>query len=97
MNVIISQAMANGLPVAATDHSGLPDQVVDGENGVVAAEGDPGAFAEKLLFLLEHPDLWPEMGLRGRARAKSRYDSQVLIARQLEYYASLIENGSNRA
>ena len=92
MNLIISQAMATGLPIVATDHSGFPDQVMDSKNGVVCPEGDFEALAEKLLFLIEHPELWPAFGRYGRKHAEEHYNSKTLIARQVECYASLISS-----
>ena len=96
MNVIISQAMATGLPIVATDHSGFPDQVLDGKNGVVFREGDFEALAEKLLFLMEHSELWPTLGHFGREHVEKEYDSKTLIPRQLEYYASAISTENSR-
>jgi len=96
MNVIISQAMATGLPIVATDHSGFPDQVVDGKSGAVAPEGDFAALAEKLLFLIERSDLWPALGRSGREHAEKNYDSKTLIARQLECYASVLSTAGER-
>ena len=90
MNTVVSQAMATGLPVVTTHHSGLPEQVLDGKNGGVAPEGDFEALAEKILFLMDNPNLWPEFGRFGRIHAAENYDSKKLISRQIEYYLKLI-------
>ena len=89
MNTVISQAMATGLPVVTTRHSGLPEQVLDGKNGAVVPESDPNALAERIVFLIEHPELWPEFGRFARAHAKENYDSRRLIRRQIHYYTDL--------
>ena len=90
MNLIFSQAMATGLPIATTDHSGFPDQVMDGKNGVVAPEKDYEALAEKLKYLIEHPELWPALGRFGRAHAAQNYDAKKLIDHQIACYNGLI-------
>jgi colanic acid/amylovoran biosynthesis glycosyltransferase len=90
MNVVVSQALATGAPVLATNHSGLPEQVIDGRCGVIAREGDPADLAEKLRWLLEHPERWPEFGRAGRAHVAANYDSARLITEQLEDYHRLI-------
>ena len=90
MNTIISQAMATGLPVVTTRHSGLPEQVVDGKNGFVVEEGDFRALAEKILFLMDHAELWPEFSRFSRAHAAEHYDLKKLIERQIEYYTALV-------
>jgi colanic acid/amylovoran biosynthesis glycosyltransferase len=90
MNTVISQAMATGLPVITTAHSGLPEQVIDGKNGAVVPEGDFEALADKLVFLIEHPELWPEYGRFARERAGENYDSKKLIEFQIEQYLRLL-------
>lgn len=90
MNTIISQALATGLPVVATIHSGLPDQVLDGKNGFLAPEASPDALAEKLIYLIDHPALWAQFGQFGRSHVKDHYDSRKLIDRQIAFYKELI-------
>jgi SAM-dependent methyltransferase len=90
MNTIISQALATGLPVIATNHSGLPEQVIDGNNGFVVPEGDFHALADSILLLMENDELWPEMGRFGRSHVEENYDSKKLIDRQLECYNDLV-------
>ena len=92
MNVIISQALATGLPVIATKHSGLPDQVKDGQNGFLVEEGDYRSLAEKILYMMEHPEIWPELGLFGREHIKRNYNSPDLIERQIEFYYEVLNS-----
>ena len=91
MNTVVSQALATGLPVITTRHSGLPEQVTDGENGFLVDEGDYRALAERILALAEQPDLLPELGARGRARVARDYNATILIERQIEVYRRLAE------
>ena len=87
--------MATGMPIVTTRHSGFPDQIVDGKNGMMVAEGDIEALAEKIVFLMEHPQLWPEMGRFGRAHVSEHYESKKLMTLQAQYYLDLIhEDGS---
>jgi colanic acid/amylovoran biosynthesis glycosyltransferase len=90
MNTVISQAMASGLPVVTTRHSGLPEQVIDGKNGAVVEEGDSDALAERLVYLIEHPEIWPAYGRFARERALENYDSKKLICRQIQHYSMLL-------
>lgn len=91
MNVSVSQAMACGLPVVTTRHSGLPEQVQDGLNGKIVPEGDWRALADAIIELIEHPAHWASMGDAGRIRAQEKYDSNVLIERQIGIYRMLID------
>lgn len=86
MTTSVAQAAATGLPIIATNHSAFPDQVQDGYNGFLVPEGDWQALADKITYLLEHPELWPEFGRRGRQHTAARYDCEVLIERQVALY-----------
>lgn len=90
MNTIISQALATGLPVVTTRHSGLPDQVKDAKNGYLVPEGDYQALAEAILRYLEHPETWAAMSRFGREHVLAHYDSRALIAKQIKIYEDIV-------
>jgi colanic acid/amylovoran biosynthesis glycosyltransferase len=92
MNVVISQALATGLPVIATKHSGLPDQVVDGKNGFLVDEGDFKALAEKILYFINHPHIWPQLSISGRNHVKEKYDTDTLIDEQIRCYEEILRD-----
>ena len=92
MNTVISQALATGLPVITTTHSGLPDQVIDGHNGYLVNEGDYEALAEKILYFIDHPELWGRMSLNCRSHVQENYNSEKLIDAQIQYYNKVIDN-----
>ena len=91
MNTIISQALATGLPVITTRHSGLPEQVVDGKNGFIVPEGDYHALADAIIRYLEHPELWGPMGEFGREHIKRNYNSMRLIDEQIRIYENCMD------
>lgn len=92
MNTVISQALATGLPVITTRHSGLPDQVKDGKNGFLVPENDYKALAEKILYYMDHPMLWPEFSKFGRKHVLKNYDSKSLMDKQVECYHDVMGN-----
>lgn len=65
---VISEAMASGLAVVATDIAGIPEQVTDGENGYLIPTGDPDALAEALDTLLDDEEVRNRMGRESRKR-----------------------------
>src|SRR5207249_4169513 len=91
MNVSISQAMATGLPVITTRHSGLPEQVTDNVNGFLVTEGDYHALAEKIIEMIQHSERWAEMGRKGRARVEANYNSDRLLDRQVALYEEILQ------
>ena len=54
--MVIPQALACGLPVICTTHSGGDDLVRDGVNGFVVPIRDPEALAKRLAALRDHPE-----------------------------------------
>lgn len=64
--VSLAEAAASGLPVIATNHGGIPDQVIDGETGFLIREGDWEAMAEKMLLLVRDPIRRHAMGEAAR-------------------------------
>lgn len=65
----VVEAMRRGCPVAAADTTALPEVV--GDDGLLLAPGDPGAWAEAMARLLDEPDLREDLGRRGRARVEA--------------------------
>lgn len=84
------QALATGLSVIATRHSGFSDQIKDGKNGFLVDEGDYQALAEKILYMMDHPELWPQFGRFGREYMAAHYDSRPLIDKQISYYQKIL-------
>lgn len=74
------EAMAQGIPVIATDVGGASEQVVDGLTGRLVARGDAAAFAEALVDLGNDATRRAAMGAAGRARAEARFDARRMVA-----------------
>ena len=71
---VIMEAMAAGLPVVSTPVAGVPEMVVDGVTGCLAAENSPSELAGKIRFLLGLEDLRESMGSAGLARCRELFD-----------------------
>ncbi|MDZ4701328.1 MAG: glycosyltransferase [Rhodothermales bacterium] len=56
------------LPVVTTAHSGLTENIVDGETGFLVQEHNYEAMAERIIHLLQHPEVAEQMGKAGRRR-----------------------------
>jgi colanic acid/amylovoran biosynthesis glycosyltransferase len=79
--VVLMESLAMGVPVISTFHSGIPELVKNGVNGLLVPERDVEKLAESLSYLIDHPDLWPEMGIAGRKYVKEHYDQATLNTR----------------
>ncbi|MFA5736548.1 MAG: glycosyltransferase [Candidatus Paceibacterota bacterium] len=91
MNIIISQAEATGLPVIATKHSGFPEQVIENQNGFLVSEGDCRAIADKIIYLIENPEIWSNLSQKAREHVFLHYDKNLLIKKQIDLYSKAIE------
>jgi colanic acid/amylovoran/stewartan biosynthesis glycosyltransferase WcaL/AmsK/CpsK len=76
--VAIMEALASGLPVVSTLHSGIPELVRDAEMGYLVAEADDAALADALVRLARQPRAWPSMGARGREHVEREHDAERL-------------------
>lgn len=72
--VAIMEAMAQGMPVLTTRHSGIPELVTDGVDGLLSAERDRDGLARNMAVLAASPERWPEMGARGAARVRRDFE-----------------------
>ncbi|MEJ7596903.1 MAG: glycosyltransferase [Kofleriaceae bacterium] len=73
--MVITEAMAMGLPVVGMDAYGPGEQIVHGTTGYkIAPPGDPDVIAAALFEVLTRPDHAAELGRAGRARARELYD-----------------------
>jgi colanic acid/amylovoran biosynthesis glycosyltransferase len=76
--VSLMEAQASGLPVLSTRHSGIPEVVLDGVSGFLLPERDVEGLAQKLVYLIEHPEVCRAMGARGRQHVESQFDIRKL-------------------
>lgn len=88
--VALMEALAQGLPVVSTQHSGIPEVVTAGKSGFLVPERDVDTLTEKIISLIEHPEYWPEMGQAGRRHIETHYNIDKLVNNQIELYQQLL-------
>ncbi|MBA7689291.1 GDP-mannose-dependent alpha-(1-6)-phosphatidylinositol monomannoside mannosyltransferase [subsurface metagenome] len=88
--VVLMEAQAVGLPIISTYHSGIPEVIMDGKSGFLVPEKDVNALADRLDYLIEHPEIWSEMGRCGRNFVEEKYDIKKLNQQLVEIYQNLI-------
>ena len=86
--------MAAGLPVIASDFP-LWRTIIDGEKcGILVDPLDPQALASTMSWILEHPAEAAEMGKRGRAAVRERYNWESEARALLGFYDALSPRNS---
>jgi colanic acid/amylovoran biosynthesis glycosyltransferase len=71
--VVLMEAMAHGLPIISTYHSGIPELIINGCTGFLVKEGDINEIAEKIEFLICNPKIARKISLEGRKNIEKEY------------------------
>jgi glycosyltransferase involved in cell wall biosynthesis len=77
---VVLEAMATGAPVVTTRVGGLPEVVQDGVTGFLVPVSDVAALAERLAWVLRHPEEAREMGQRAAAFVRARVSAESYVA-----------------
>lgn len=80
----ILEAMAMQLPVISTSHSGIPEVITHGSNGLLVPPADAESLAKAMARLLDDPQLGREMGQRGRQTVNEDFDAMRNASRLLQ-------------
>lgn len=84
------EAMACEVPVVASRVGGLPEVVTDGETGFLSEVGDVDKMAEDAGRLLSDSELRRKMGKSARESAISRYRTDIVIPKYIDYYTRVL-------
>ncbi|MGH6923307.1 MAG: glycosyltransferase [Propylenella sp.] len=87
----LMEAMASGLPVVASDHSGISELVSDKESGLLAPERNYKDLADRLQMLISNPEIWGEFGREGRAVVEREFNIRTQNARLVDWYRELVD------
>lgn len=90
-NAVI-EAQALELPVVCSDAGGLPENIENEVTGFVVPRRDSDALAEKIIYLIENPDVRITMGKAGRKRALEKYDLEKQKKMFIEMYQEALNS-----
>jgi glycogen synthase len=96
MGSVLTEALASGLPVVASDVGGIPEVVRHGETGLLVPPGDVDALAAALDRLAADPGLRARLSAGARARAAD-YAWPSLAERVAAVYARVREGDALEA
>jgi len=84
--IVLLEAMAAELPIVATRTGGIPEIVVDGRTGILAAPNDPDGLARALLELANDGGKRQSLGRAGRERWAQNFTLDRSVEATLEAY-----------
>jgi glycosyltransferase involved in cell wall biosynthesis len=87
--VALMEALALGLPVAATRVGGIPEAVTDGVEGLLVPPKNPEALADAIATITTDPSLRAAMADAAR-RAGERFDIRIAAHRIEQLYRDLV-------
>ncbi len=85
----ITEAMSAARPVVASRIGGIPEQIVDGETGLLVPPADPQALAAALTRLIDDPAWARKMGENGQRRFRDVFTLSEMITHYEKLYNDL--------
>ncbi len=86
----ILEAQSSGLPVISTKVGGIPEFLVDNENGFIIEPGNSLQLSQKLIEILQNPELAKKMGKQGRDLTEKNLNWQIITKQVVNLYQNLL-------
>lgn len=90
ISMVILEAMAISLPVAATKVGGNPEVVEDGVTGILVEEKNEAGLAQGLIHILRDENKRKTMGIAGLKRVKEKFSLENMARKYEEVYEGLL-------
>lgn len=87
------EAMEHKLPVVSTNEGGIPDVVVDGENGLISEKGNPDSLAQCILKLLDDKELREKMGKNGYKKFMENFTLSAFEKKFTDSITEIVNSG----
>jgi len=83
--ISILEAMGYGLPIISTNIGGIPEVVLDGQNGYIITPGDKKELAGVISRYLQQPELTIKQGVKSLEMIKDFYPAAVFSRLEMIY------------
>jgi len=90
IGITVLEALALGKPVVAFDTEDVKLALSDGQTGYIVPRGDVQALAERITYLLRHPEVGAQLGQAGQQLVMERFDFGVLASRLEDFYQQIV-------
>ena len=80
------EAMAAGCPLISTDWAGSADIIVHGQSGWLTPIAQPRSMAERICWLLSHPDAAQRAGTAAWTQCRNSYSLDCVGALTVRFY-----------
>lgn len=87
----VSEAMATGTPVVASNLSGIPYMIKDGVSGYLVDPNNIPQISERIRTLIDDKNLRHSVGCSARDEALRRWKNDIIAKNLLELYLQIVE------
>jgi L-malate glycosyltransferase len=91
LGMVTIEAMAMQKPVVNSNIGWSQELIVDQESGFLVHPKNHELFAERVISILENPDLRMQIGKNARKRVGERFDIKKIVAENIAFYKSIID------
>lgn len=92
--MVVLEAMAAGVPVAAAEVGGVPDLVAGGKTGLLFNPLDASSMRNAVEKMLAQPDMANVLATDAKKQARERFHPKVVARRHLEIYREVLNTRS---
>lgn len=85
----ILEAMSSSCPIVATNVGAIPESVIDGYNGLLIEPKSSSELTDKLLYLINNPDLRIEMGLNSKKLFDQKFNVNKYVQNMIDVFKSV--------
>ncbi|MFH1215529.1 MAG: glycosyltransferase [Pseudomonadota bacterium] len=85
----ILEAMSCGKPIIATDVGANSELICDGENGYIIPKNEERPLIDKILYLLENPEICKSFGEKSRQKVESKWSMGAMIDSYQKIYSEI--------
>lgn len=86
---ILMDAMSVGLPIIAASVGGVPEIIIDGENGILIEAGNTVQLKAAIVRLHDDPEMARRIGNHGRSRGLN-FSADIMTRKYLEIYQNAL-------
>ncbi len=92
----LGEAMLLGVPCVAADVGGIPDLMVNGQDGIIYPAGDVSRLAEAVTEILSKDDVSGLYSVSAKKHAYKTHDPEVNFRRLLEIYRDITDKAEDK-
>lgn len=87
--LVLLEAMESGITCISTQEGGIPDIIEENITGYIINKQQPQLLADKIEYLIDHPDLCQYMGKKGKEKFQNKFTLKKFEATIIEILAKL--------